>query len=525
MSHSQPLAERIADAPFDGRHGAQADVILRSKDSVLFYLHKSILSFVSPVFLDMFSLPQPPSGENDALLVIDVTEDSKTIDCLLHHFYPVPAPVINELRDIADVLEAARKYQIEHATRLVKLKLLDFINSKPLQTYAIACLFHLEEEAKAAAECWRKGCPKKYSRPYKQSPTFPGWDETTAARSYVQEMAEVSAGAYFRLLRFIRTGNAKNFTKPDSADTVKSPTKKTPLQDLCPPDLEDADIILQSSEGVNFRVHKWIVSMASSRLLSTESGLQDDLPVFKVFEDARTLGALLWLCYPFCDPETVDIDVAGAVLRAARKYRINKVILLMKKRYRKEVRVNPLRVYFAAVHCGWKDEAQEAASCAAVRPMEESYVPEMDRSPAVVYHFLLQYCHNYRSKLTHLMDKRIASSSELYSGSRFSDTHEYLHQDAPAWWYLYHENEGNVMPFIASPMALVKPYVEFYTNSGYNSRLSRESVAFATELKIALSEVCLDCRELFIRQFHKLSCRLSWTTKFLKWAAETPKDP
>jgi hypothetical protein len=155
----------------------------------------------------------------------------------------------------------------------------------------------------------------------------PLWSETIAGRSYVQEMAEVSAGAYYRLLRFIRTGSAEKFTKPDSVDTVEStPTEATP-QDLCPPDLEDADIILQSSEGVNFRVHKLIVSMASSHLLDTESDLQDGLPVFDVSEDARTLGALLWLCYPFCDPNVMDIEVAGAVLRAARKYQINKIIM------------------------------------------------------------------------------------------------------------------------------------------------------------------------------------------------------
>jgi hypothetical protein len=146
-SHSQPLAQRIADAPFDGHHGVQADVILCSLDSVHFYLHKSIPSFVSPVFMDMFSLPQPPLAKHETLPMIDVTEDSKTIDYLLHFSYPGPTPVINELRDIANVLEAAQKYQIEHVMRLTKQKLLDFINSKPLQTYAIACCLDLEEES------------------------------------------------------------------------------------------------------------------------------------------------------------------------------------------------------------------------------------------------------------------------------------------------------------------------------------------------------------------------------------------
>ena len=44
----------VAESPFDD---SNADLILRSSDNVLFYLHSLLLSLVSPLFSAMFTIP------------------------------------------------------------------------------------------------------------------------------------------------------------------------------------------------------------------------------------------------------------------------------------------------------------------------------------------------------------------------------------------------------------------------------------------------------------------------------------
>jgi hypothetical protein len=157
----------------------------------------------------------------------------------------------------------------------------------------------------------------------------------------------------------------------------------------------------------------------------------------------------------------------------------------MKMRFRKEVRVNPLCVYFTAVRFEWKVEAQRAASCAAIRPMEEFYVPEMELASARVYHFLLKYCHDYRSQLAHLIDERIDPRDK----HEIPDTrYEYLTQNAPGWWNVCLQNEGNTRHTMA-----FTAWVNRDVNMGCDipHRAIRESDEFMAELRIALSTVSL----------------------------------
>jgi hypothetical protein len=69
-------------------------------------------------------------------------------------------PVIKGPSDIELVLEAALKYQTEEATETMKKSLLTFVADNTLRVYIIACRLQLEEEARAAAHCWREQCPR-----------------------------------------------------------------------------------------------------------------------------------------------------------------------------------------------------------------------------------------------------------------------------------------------------------------------------------------------------------------------------
>lgn len=163
---------RVAGFPFDK---LTANVILRSCDKTTFLVHSAILAEASPVFSDLFSLPGPSQSSDtsakneviDGRPVVDVTEDSETLDTLLRFCYSsVPDPQLATLETVQSTLEGARKYQLEVALRSICQRLLDFAPEEPARVYAIACLFHLKTEALGAAklhlgqEMLPKMCPE-----------------------------------------------------------------------------------------------------------------------------------------------------------------------------------------------------------------------------------------------------------------------------------------------------------------------------------------------------------------------------
>jgi hypothetical protein len=184
----------------------------------------------------------------------------------------------------------------------MRAALLDLAPSKPREVYVIACRLELKTEAKSAASIWLKDCPKVYSQ-HNSSGTFPDWSKTTAAETYIPEMVDISAGAYFRLLRFIHDECDSNFVHDDLRDQDRSETVYRPI--LRPFDFEDADIVLRTSDGVDFRVHKVIISLISSNLLDNESTMHDGLPIFNIPENGPTLLLLLEFCYPNGNPDDV----------------------------------------------------------------------------------------------------------------------------------------------------------------------------------------------------------------------------
>ena len=78
--------------PFDS--SAKADIILRTSDLEDFYVIKSLLSLVSPVFDAMFSLCQEEIVEKDNVMngkpVVQIDEDSAALYNFLLLIYPWP---------------------------------------------------------------------------------------------------------------------------------------------------------------------------------------------------------------------------------------------------------------------------------------------------------------------------------------------------------------------------------------------------------------------------------------------------
>ena len=126
------------------------DVILRSihgTESRDFRVHKIFLSFASPIFKDMFKLPQPSSPTSN-VDVIDLTDPPRVLELILRFIYPCPPPVIDDLTLLSEVLFLADKYDIEAARSRLRPSLMKFAKTEPLRAYAIACRLGFEDEMK-----------------------------------------------------------------------------------------------------------------------------------------------------------------------------------------------------------------------------------------------------------------------------------------------------------------------------------------------------------------------------------------
>ncbi|TFY78702.1 hypothetical protein EWM64_g5312 [Hericium alpestre] len=99
-----------------------------------------------------------------------------------------------------------------------------------------------------------------------------------------------------------------------------------------PFDDHDADIILRSSDAVDFHIYKAILKkgargfadmFAAQLIPPTEPGSQeyrDGLPIIAVSETSHTLNLFLQFLYPIANPQISDTEDIALVLDAFRKY-------------------------------------------------------------------------------------------------------------------------------------------------------------------------------------------------------------
>ncbi|KAF9781656.1 hypothetical protein BJ322DRAFT_1077504 [Thelephora terrestris] len=118
-----------------------ADVVIRPAGGPEFRAHKAILSLVSPVFKDMFTLPQPPFekpfDEPETLPHVDVQDSPKTWEIILRTIYPT------------SLLSAAQTYEMECVIEVHKKAFENraFILEDPLHLFSIACACGFEDQA------------------------------------------------------------------------------------------------------------------------------------------------------------------------------------------------------------------------------------------------------------------------------------------------------------------------------------------------------------------------------------------
>jgi BTB/POZ domain len=135
---------------------SNADVILQSTNLVNFRVHKSVLVISSPLFRDMFSLPQPPNDETvDGLPVVHLPEDAEILNSLISMLYPVP-PEIPDADSVLALLAASQKYDMVAIQSSIRAEvsrkgLLSPEGADAFRVYAIACRKRLIPEMETTA--------------------------------------------------------------------------------------------------------------------------------------------------------------------------------------------------------------------------------------------------------------------------------------------------------------------------------------------------------------------------------------
>jgi len=190
----------------------------------------------------------------------------------------------------------------------------------------------------------------------------------------------------------------------ESQNPRRSSTASAPF------DKADADVVLRSSDEVNFHVYIVILRMASNffddifslpqsaKLSSTDTHPTTGVPIITVSEDAKTLDSLLRLCYPTTDPVLEDVEELSSVLSAAKKYDMEYAVERIKK---SALLVPPkgascsgtMYVYARAIQL----EDEDLAAIAAVASFEWKtieYVLDMDGISAGALYRLLQFRRN-----------------------------------------------------------------------------------------------------------------------------------
>ncbi|THU78185.1 hypothetical protein K435DRAFT_769590 [Dendrothele bispora CBS 962.96] len=123
QSKDKEKVSRIFNADTGG------DIVFRSSDNVLFYIHQKNLEVLSEGF--------PPTSHTSTSLteIVPLTETSSTLELLFQYTYHQMPPDLDNLnfQDLMNLAEAAEKYVIHYARKSCLTQIKKFIPKYPLR--------------------------------------------------------------------------------------------------------------------------------------------------------------------------------------------------------------------------------------------------------------------------------------------------------------------------------------------------------------------------------------------------------
>ena len=181
-------------------------------------------------------------------------------------------------------------------------------------------------------------------------------------------------------------------------------TKSQKIKDASYPfDQAHADIILRSSDSVDFHVHKsilWVASSVFKDMLGLPQPSQpkddecrDGLLVVMLEEDAKTLDFILRTIYPVRSPTIGGLDDLYSVFRTVQKYCFEVFEGFVEEQLNAALHWEPISVYAIACQYEFDDIAQRAAEASLALPLM-THSQYLKLISGEQYSRLIQYRHD-----------------------------------------------------------------------------------------------------------------------------------
>jgi len=211
MTHSQAEADLLIEGEMQSRQSRSsdltpnilppqmqnADVVLVSSDDVHFRVHKSILSMSSPLFQDMFSLPQSTDSESidnefadsefvDGLPAVPFSENAEVLHNLVTLLYPIPSVIPGDYDKALALVAASHKYDMTTVQSSVRAEmksrdLRPLTSAAIFRAYGFASAKGLTQEMESAARL-TLDFPMTFESMGDELATFGGWALRDLAR-------------------------------------------------------------------------------------------------------------------------------------------------------------------------------------------------------------------------------------------------------------------------------------------------------------------------------------------------------
>lgn len=183
-------------------------------------------------------------------------------------------------------------------------------------------------------------------------------------------------------------------------DTTITDLNASQLNVRHPFDDASADLILRSSDGIDFHVHRLVLSLASSVFADMftvpQSISEPGVPTVQMAESSDVLDMALRFWYPGAEPPAVQtLEELRAVLEAlVLKYDMHFVVPSAKEHLRAYLQDDPVAVFAIACRHEWRDITLEAAKSSLrlpLRSFQSARPVQLKYMSADTYHTLLHY--------------------------------------------------------------------------------------------------------------------------------------